>query len=321
MLKQAKRVKTQSELSTDHHLVGELDPLAGGGESRTDLAACRHSSPRVLPENPGGALGQGCIQPHLRESFDPFPGDVGPIAPKWTMFPVSRNEKEEDDCPTTETSPDHGSNPLVTPKPAKALIKRGRGGSSVVKYKITATPGGPPSQQNKPVRVDGQEVRFFTPVRRSVRIERASLRYPPSLQDHDVCVSSYGDLISEEGKETCEEQSCGQTNRSGNSTLMYIYRENEALGDKPQAAADRRHSYIQDLLEKQSCKMQDSIENHFTCSTDIGWFEMVNADSSERHFLKTKDNLHLSLGSGPKQPLRLSKDEPITITAEGSTYS
>ncbi|XP_047238646.1 cytoskeleton-associated protein 2-like isoform X2 [Girardinichthys multiradiatus] len=145
---------------------------------------------------------------------------------------IQGNEKQEDDSPTTETSPDHGSNPLVTPKPAKALIKRERGGSSVVKYKITATPGGPPSQQNKPVRVDGQEVRFFTPVRRSVRIERASLRYPPSLQDHDVCVSSYGDLISEEGKETSEEQSCGQTNRSGNSNLMYIYRENEALGDK-----------------------------------------------------------------------------------------
>ncbi|MEQ2195977.1 hypothetical protein XENOCAPTIV_021353, partial [Xenoophorus captivus] len=54
---------------------------------------------------------------------------------------IQGNEKQEDDCPTTETSPDHGSNPLVTPKPAKALIKRDRGGSSVVKYKITATPG------------------------------------------------------------------------------------------------------------------------------------------------------------------------------------
>lgn len=86
----------------------------------------------------------------------------------------------------------------------------------------------PASQQKEPVRVNGQEVRFFTPVRRSVRIERASLRYPPSLQDHDVCVSSYNDLISEEGKEVGEEPST----HSGSDTPMYIYRQNEALGDK-----------------------------------------------------------------------------------------
>uniref|UniRef100_A0A3B3UPL5 Cytoskeleton-associated protein 2-like n=1 Tax=Poecilia latipinna TaxID=48699 RepID=A0A3B3UPL5_9TELE len=61
-------------------------------------------------------------------------------------------------------------------------------------------------QQKEPVRVKGQEVRFFTPVRRSVRIERSCFRYPPSLQDHDVCVNS--------------------------NTPMYIYRQNEALEDK-----------------------------------------------------------------------------------------
>uniref|UniRef100_A0A3B5LU94 Cytoskeleton-associated protein 2 C-terminal domain-containing protein n=1 Tax=Xiphophorus couchianus TaxID=32473 RepID=A0A3B5LU94_9TELE len=87
---------------------------------------------------------------------------------------------------------------------------------------------GPASQQKETVRVKGQEVRFFTPVRRSVRIERSCFRYPPSLQDHDVCVNSYSDLISEEGKETSEEQS----SCSGSNTPMYIYRQNEALEDK-----------------------------------------------------------------------------------------
>ncbi|XP_014829000.1 PREDICTED: cytoskeleton-associated protein 2-like [Poecilia mexicana] len=141
---------------------------------------------------------------------------------------IQENEKRDDGSPTTEASPDRGNDPLMTPKPVRVLITGERGGSSVVKYKITATPGGPASQQKEPVRVKGQEVRFFTPVRRSVRIERSCFRYPPSLQDHDVCVNSYSDLISEEGRETSEEES----SCSGSNTPMYIYRQNEALEDK-----------------------------------------------------------------------------------------
>lgn len=91
---------------------------------------------------------------------------------------------------------------------------------------------GPPSQQKEPARVNGQEVRFFTPVRRSVRIERSSLRYPASLQDHDLCVASYNDLISEEDNERSEEQKDGETIPSVNNTPMYVYRQNEALKDK-----------------------------------------------------------------------------------------
>lgn len=91
---------------------------------------------------------------------------------------------------------------------------------------------GPPSQQRDPARVNGQEVRFFTPVRRSVRIERASLRYPASLQDHDLCVASYNDLISEEDKEESEEREGGETSPAVKDTPLYVYRENEALKDK-----------------------------------------------------------------------------------------
>lgn len=91
---------------------------------------------------------------------------------------------------------------------------------------------GHPSQQKEPARVNGQEVRFFTPVRRSVRIERASLRYPASLQDHDLCVASYNDLMSDEDKETSKEQQSGETSPTANDTPMYVYRQNEALKDK-----------------------------------------------------------------------------------------
>nr|XP_020441446.1 cytoskeleton-associated protein 2-like isoform X2 [Monopterus albus] len=138
------------------------------------------------------------------------------------------NETEEDQI---ESTGEDYNNPLRTPKPTRVLIHGEKGDSSVVKYKITATPGGPPSQQREPVRVNGQEVRFFTPVRRSVRIERASLRYPVSLQDHDLCVASYNDLISEEDKENSEEHKGGETSPA-HHTPMYVYRQNEALKDK-----------------------------------------------------------------------------------------
>ncbi|XP_040010069.1 cytoskeleton-associated protein 2-like isoform X2 [Xiphias gladius] len=141
-------------------------------------------------------------------------------------------EKNDDQVPTIESSPESRNSPVTTPKPVRALICGEKGDSSVVKYKITATPGGPASQQREPARVNGQEVRFFTPVRRSVRIERASLRYPASLQDHDLCVASYHDLISEEDKENSEEQESGETGPCLSDTPMYIYRQNEALTDK-----------------------------------------------------------------------------------------
>ncbi|KAM7391149.1 hypothetical protein PAMP_021860 [Pampus punctatissimus] len=136
------------------------------------------------------------------------------------------NEKEEED------SPQSNKNPVKTPpEPVRALIWGEKGHSSVVKYKITATPRGPASQQREPARVNGQELRFFTPVRRSVRIERASLRYPASLQDHDLCVASYNDLIAKEDEEKSEEQKDEGGSPSANNTL-YVYRQNDALKDK-----------------------------------------------------------------------------------------
>lgn len=141
-------------------------------------------------------------------------------------------EEREDQISAGESTSETDNNPMMTPKPVRALICGEKGDSSVVKYKITATPGGHPSQKKEPVQVNGQEVRFFTPVRRSVRIERASLQYPTSLQDHDLCVASYNDLISEEENERSEEEKNGESSPSAIKTPMYVYRQNEALKDK-----------------------------------------------------------------------------------------
>uniref|UniRef100_A0AAV2MQU1 Cytoskeleton-associated protein 2 C-terminal domain-containing protein n=1 Tax=Knipowitschia caucasica TaxID=637954 RepID=A0AAV2MQU1_KNICA len=132
----------------------------------------------------------------------------------------------------TAYSTEISHNVVTTPKPGRALICAEKGNSSVVKYKITATPGGPPSQRRDSTVVNGQEVRFFTPVRRSVRIERAALRYPVSLKDHDLCVASYNDLMAEEEEKENAQQTPSEGSAVAQNSPMYIYRANEALNDK-----------------------------------------------------------------------------------------
>lgn len=87
----------------------------------------------------------------------------------------------------------------------------------------------PPRQQQEPRRFNGQELRFLTPVRRSVRINRASIHYPESLRDHDLCVASYEELLGGGGAAADEEAEGGGAEED---KPLYIYVGNEALGDK-----------------------------------------------------------------------------------------
>ncbi|NXH48885.1 CKP2L protein, partial [Dicaeum eximium] len=50
--------------------------------------------------------------------------------------------------------------------------------------------------------LEGAELKFVTPVRRSLRIEGAGSRYPEMLKDHDPLVSSLSDILDAE-EETC----------------------------------------------------------------------------------------------------------------------
>lgn len=49
-------------------------------------------------------------------------------------------EKEEEQIPAVDSTPENSKNPMVTPKPVRALIRGENVGSSIVKYKITTTP-------------------------------------------------------------------------------------------------------------------------------------------------------------------------------------
>ncbi|NXK69317.1 CKP2L protein, partial [Sylvietta virens] len=50
--------------------------------------------------------------------------------------------------------------------------------------------------------LEGPELKFLTPVRRSLRIERARSHYPEMLKDHDPVVSSLSEILDAE-EETC----------------------------------------------------------------------------------------------------------------------
>lgn len=45
---------------------------------------------------------------------------------------------------------------------------------------------------------EGQELKFLTPVRRSLRIERVGSRYPEMLRDHDPVVSSLSEILDDD---------------------------------------------------------------------------------------------------------------------------
>lgn len=164
----------------------------------------------------------------VREPVDQLRSVVFEILKKRQIQGTSPMPKEPEAVETRVDDEQKVGDIMCTPKPVGALICGRRGDSSVVKYKITATPGGKRSQQGaESGQVDGHELRFFTPVRRSVRIEKTALRYPTALQEHDPCVTSLCDLAGE-SKEEVE----GYTQPQ--NSPVYVYRENEALRDHVQ---------------------------------------------------------------------------------------
>ncbi|KAG7484524.1 hypothetical protein MATL_G00050310 [Megalops atlanticus] len=100
-------------------------------------------------------------------------------------------------------------------------------GASVVRYSVKTTPylqsvkrtiqsevaPGSGSRRKSAIK----DLKFLTPVRRSLRIQRESSRLPGMLTDHDPCVSSLAELV-----------------KLDEDANAYIYRKNPALlGDLP----------------------------------------------------------------------------------------
>uniref|UniRef100_A0A8C2HV92 Cytoskeleton associated protein 2-like n=1 Tax=Cyprinus carpio TaxID=7962 RepID=A0A8C2HV92_CYPCA len=162
-----------------------------------------------------------CIQ-LLQQPVDELRSVVFEILKKRQSQGSSLTPEDSEAEETGVCDEEDGDDIIHTPKPISALISGARGDSSVVKYQISATPGGKRSQRGAEAgQVDGHEIRFFTPVRRSVRIERSARRYPTALQEHEPCVTSLCELAGERQEEV-----------KGQSSPVYVYRENEALADR-----------------------------------------------------------------------------------------
>uniref|UniRef100_A0A9J7ZE83 Cytoskeleton associated protein 2-like n=2 Tax=Cyprinus carpio carpio TaxID=630221 RepID=A0A9J7ZE83_CYPCA len=158
----------------------------------------------------------------VREPVDELRSVVFEILKKRQSQGSSLTPEDSEAEETGVCDEEDGDDIIHTPKPISALISGARGDSSVVKYQISATPGGKRSQRGAEAgQVDGHEIRFFTPVRRSVRIERSARRYPTALQEHEPCVTSLCELAGERQEEV-----------KGQSSPVYVYRENEALADR-----------------------------------------------------------------------------------------
>ncbi|XP_038641434.1 cytoskeleton-associated protein 2-like [Scyliorhinus canicula] len=126
---------------------------------------------------------------------------------------IMRNASSQPASAETEDNETEDCGELAIATPHSTAMKTNGHDSSVIKYRVTAT-----SQVlrgkgtvDRMRSVGKQDVKFLTPVRRSVRIEHVSASHPEILREHDCCVTSLNELLAVEEAAT------------------YVYRENRAL--------------------------------------------------------------------------------------------
>ncbi|NXL53780.1 CKP2L protein, partial [Podilymbus podiceps] len=116
----------------------------------------------------GKQLGCRYLQPHC-----PFPGEKAeqPVPPE----PATPGPSERQPAVVT---------PCLTGRPLTSLPVS-------IKLQVTSVSRGKEL-------LEGQELKYLTPVRRSLRIERAGSHYPEMLKDHDPVVSSLSEILDAE---------------------------------------------------------------------------------------------------------------------------
>ncbi|XP_078284879.1 cytoskeleton-associated protein 2-like [Rhinoraja longicauda] len=131
---------------------------------------------------------------------------------------IMRNANSRTSCTEKEDVKTEGFEKSVVATPRTTVVeslysKIDGHGSSVIKYRVTTTPQVLRTNelQSKIRSLGKQNLKFLTPVRRSVRIGHVSAWHPEMLREHDCCVTSLNELLAEEEVET------------------FVYRENKAL--------------------------------------------------------------------------------------------
>ncbi|NXX47856.1 CKP2L protein, partial [Tricholaema leucomelas] len=139
----------------------------------------------------------------MRAADQTAEGNAAPLCGPHSSFPLLPGPKAELPMPCDPATPGPGGRQLeaATPRqPARSLPCL----PASIKLQVTSAPRvrEPPG---------GRELKLLTPVRRSLRIERAGRRYPEMLKDHDPVVSSLREILEPE-EET-----------------QFLFRENKAL--------------------------------------------------------------------------------------------
>ncbi|NWH84167.1 CKP2L protein, partial [Aegithalos caudatus] len=117
-------------------------------------------------------------------------GLTGPLSATVLHFPLLSGEKGEEPVSREPTMPCPGegqptaSTPGLVGRPVTSL-------PFSVKLQVTSASRGREF-------LEGPELKFLTPVRRSLRIERARSHYPEMLMDHDPVVSSLSEILDAE---------------------------------------------------------------------------------------------------------------------------
>ncbi|NXK19856.1 CKP2L protein, partial [Arenaria interpres] len=105
-------------------------------------------------------------------------------------FPLLSGEKAEQPVPREPTTHCLSERQDVAATPC--LMRRSLASLPVsIKLQVTS------ASRGKEL-LEGQELKFLTPVRRSLRIEQVGSRYPEMLKDHDPVVSSLSEILDAE---------------------------------------------------------------------------------------------------------------------------
>ncbi|NWZ26703.1 CKP2L protein, partial [Asarcornis scutulata] len=165
------------------------------------------SGPFDVVELYKAAISAGATVSRERRERFPLAPSCSSSALSTTVLPFSSllsGENAEQHVPWEPTAPCLAEREHTESTPSMAGCSLPSLPISSIKLQVTSIPRG----RELP---EGQELKFLTPVRRSLRIERAASCYPVMLKDHDPVVSSLNEILDDE------------------EDTQYVFRKNKAL--------------------------------------------------------------------------------------------
>ncbi|PKU33950.1 hypothetical protein llap_15750 [Limosa lapponica baueri] len=156
---------------------------------------------------------------------------------------TSEGEKAEQPIPREPTTPclserqDVAATPCLTGRSLASLPVS-------IKLQVTS------ASRGKEL-LEGQELKFLTPVRRSLRIEKVGSRYPEMLKDHDPVVSSLSEILDAEEETQFffrKNKALPEVTELEGLSLMMSVRLRSALGNFQCFGSDVLRDFLQSCI-------------------------------------------------------------------------